>query len=207
LSSSASGKSVLVDRLPFGETPKVTPVSLDILKEHIQVSHDLDDTLIAGVGGYLLAATGEIEKRGNVSLIRQSRLHYVGDDQLGNITDESVSLGYGPIVSVTAVKYLDSAGVTQTLATTNYRVSTQLATVYFISAPDTLADGPGTIWIEYESGFGDTPASVPAEWQNLVAMVAMRRYEYRDGDGGPNIDKWERMLRRMVIAAGGEYRG
>jgi uncharacterized phiE125 gp8 family phage protein len=206
MSGIVTGQSVLIDRLPYGSVNKVAPVSTQALRDHIQLTHTLDDNIVLGVGGYLFAAAEEAEGRGVVSLIRQQRKQIIGSDVGCYIAGQGVELSYGPVISVSAVKYLDSDGVEQTLDTSAYRVSVSQNLVYFRDNPPSLADGPGTIWIEYEAGFGDNSDSVPAVWQNIVMTIAMRRYEYRGGDTGSTNAAWERMIRQMVNVAGGSYR-
>lgn len=197
-----SGDCILIDRLPFADTPKVLPVDAVLLKAHLELTHDADDDLVTGVGGYLAAATREAEQRGNVSLIRQQRKQYIGPEAFP-VIGQSFALLFGPVIEVTAVKYLDSDDAEQTYPSTSYRATGE--EIYFKANPPTLADGPNTIWVEYESGFGDTPDDVDSLWQNLVMQLAYRMYELR-GESATS-PAWERMIDRLVVIAGGSRRG
>lgn len=198
-----SGSNVLVARYAVVGSDPTSPVDPEFLKEHIQLTHDLDDTLVIGVGGYMWAAVEEIENRGSVALVRQTRKQFLGPELLPDPSGCTVSLTVGPYLSGLVVKYLDSTEATQTLSATAYRVTG--SDVYFKSAPETLAEGPGTIWIEYEAGYGTVPSAVPAIWKSLVCMVAMRLYDFR-GSAPKDSDAFERMLDRHVVAAGGNRR-
>lgn len=159
--------------------------------------------MIFDVGGYLPAATVEAERRGGVSLIRQRRRQYISASEYP-IVGNSFALSYGPVLSVTAVKYLDSLDAEQTYPAASYRYSN--GDIYFKALPPTLADGPNTIWVDYEAGYGDTPASVDPLWQNIVMLLAFNKYELRGESAGQNPDAWERMITRLIVTAGGDRR-
>lgn len=199
-----TGECVLVDRLPYGSQPKTPPVEPETLREHLMLTHSADDKLVLGVGGYMRAAADEVEKRGSVALIRQRRRQYIGIEELP-VAGKTFALIYGPYISLLAVKYLDSLDVEQTYPAASYRISN--GDIYFKDDPPTLAEGPNTIWVDYEAGYGDTPASVDAAWQNIVMQLAFRKYELRGESPGNMPDAWERMIDRLVVAAGGSRRG
>jgi uncharacterized phiE125 gp8 family phage protein len=175
-----------------------------MLRAHLQLTHTADDDLILGVGGYLEEATAETENRGNVSLIRQSRKQYIGPEAFP-VAGQSFALLNGPVVTVTAVKYLDENDAVQTYPATSYRTSGD--EIYFKENPPTLAEGANTIWIEYTAGFGDTPASIGSGWRKIVMMLAYRAYELRGESPGNTPDAWERMIDRQIVIAGGSRRG
>lgn len=206
--STVTGQYELIDRFPYDGEDPVWPVNLADIKEHIQISHNSDDGLLFfGSGGFIADATQEIETRGQVSLIEQKRrvlLDYMP-------CDESIYLNRGPVSEVTAVKYLDADGDEQTLADTYYRpiIKGRKNQIYFTEDADaiTVADGPGTVWVEYTAGFGQTPNSVPAQWRTLVAAVAYHLYERRGLVAGGGLDEaFERIIDRKVINAGGARR-
>jgi uncharacterized phiE125 gp8 family phage protein len=197
-----NGECVLVDRIPYGESPKTLPVNFTLLKAHLELTHNADDTLVTGVGGYLEAATSEAESRGNVALIRQHRRQFIEADRLKG---ESFALIYSPVIEVLSIKYLDSDDVEQDYPSESYRVSH--GQIYFKNDPPTRAEGPGTLWVEYECGYGDTPVDVDAQWQSIVMQLAYRRYELRGENPGTTPDAWERMMDRQIVIAGGSRRG
>lgn len=198
-----TGKNVLIDRFPYGGQLPAPAVSPATLKSHLQVTHNMDDGIIQDVGGYLQAATEQAEDRGSVALIRQRRIQTIGEYEMAGLVGNTIVLTRRPVLAITAVKYIDTALAEQTLAANLYRAVPLLEnSVYFIGPLPERAPGPGTIWIEYEAGFGDSHEDVPAAWQNIVMTIAMRMYDYRGGDSGPSNDSWERMIHRMVRCAG-----
>jgi len=196
-----TGDCLLVDRLPYDEDPKVLPVEPETLRDHLIVSHSADDDLIFGVGGHLPAAVREAENRGNVSLITQKRRQYIDEYP---VKCKSFALGFGPVQSILAVGYLDSSDEEQVYPGTSYRFTN--GDIYFKENPANIADGPGTIWVDYEAGYGDTPAAVDSLWQNIVMQLAFRKYELRGESPGPTPDAWERMIDRLIVIAGGSRR-
>ncbi len=199
-----SGENILLDRFPFGSSPKIQPVEPETLRDHLMLNHRADDKLIFGVSGYLPAATDEVEKRGCVALIRQRRRQYIGYEE-NPVSGKSFALINGPHLTTTAVKYLDSNEVIQDYPASSYRISN--GDIYFKANPPTLAYGPNTIWVDYEAGFGDAPSAVDGAWQHVVMVLAFRMYELRGESPGDNVDAWERMIERMVVNAGGSRRG
>jgi len=185
----------------------VQPVTLDMLKEHIQVTHSYDDSVIGDLGGYLPAAVEEVENRGNVALIEQTRRQTISFDIIDEgVCGAEIALVRGPIVSVDQVAYLDSDGAQQILAPANYRLTPD-GTIYFLENPPTLADGPRTVWIDYTAGYGQAANDVPSQWRSIIMIIACRLYDFRGGDSGSSNDSWERMIQRKVDIAGGLLRG
>lgn len=203
-----TGSCDLIDRYNYGNGAKVMPVDATTLKSHIQLTHNLDDDLVTGVGGYLPAATEDVEERANMAFIKQKRKQWIGADVLPRLSGTSVELVFGPVIGLVEVKYLDSNEAEQTMPATNYRLTGN--EIYFKGSLPTLAEGPGTVWVVYEAGYGTAPSSVPARWQSIIMQVAMRKYEYRmvaanlvnSGD-----EAYEKMLDRLIVAAGGSRRG
>lgn len=195
-----TGESVRVDRYPYGNNPKALPVDSSLLRLHLQVPQG-DDELLFGPGGKLATAVSEVEQTGNVSLIRQKRKHFIGDNLAVPPIGVSVVLGCGPILTVTAVKYLDTSDAEQTLSTALW--SFRKGEIYFKngSYPE-FAEGPNVLWIEYEAGYGDSFLVVPADWQSIVMQYAMRRYEVREGADRTTDKTWQRMMDIQIARAG-----
>ena len=202
------GESILVDRYPYDAIDPVWPVTVADLKAHIQIDHSADDLLLEfGSGGYLAAAVEIIESRGQVSLVNQRR--QIRLDEMPSA--ESVHITRGPLVSVQSITYLDTDRVSQTLATTKYRVipGGRSSCVYFEEDAwfMNLAYGPGVVMINVTCGFGEHPDQVPALWRQLVSEVACHLYERRNGFAGGGLDPaFEAVIDRKVTIAGGTKR-
>jgi uncharacterized phiE125 gp8 family phage protein len=206
MSSVVAGEYELLDRYPYGSDP-VWPVTLEDLKLHIQLDHSAEDALLAfGNGGWLASATQEIEARGQVSLIQQKRRVLL--DELPSET--TIELGRGPVTAITIVKYLDSDGAEQTLASAYYRgqFKGKARGIYFKNTSAISVDnGPGTVWIDYVAGLGTIPDAIPAQWRTLVAALACHMYERRELVAGGGIDPaFEAVIDRKCILAGAKRR-
>lgn len=185
----------------------VWPVTMQELKDHAQIRHVAEDDLLSSnFGGYLADAVEEVEARGQVSLISQRRRLVL--DRMP--CSESILAMRGPLASVEEIGYLDADGVAQTLATTYYRVDvrSKRGGVYFRDTSGiTVDDGDAVVWIDMTCGFGNTAAQVPAQWRELVAVVATHAYERRElASGGGLDDAMERVINRKVVLAGGARR-
>jgi uncharacterized phiE125 gp8 family phage protein len=203
-----TGDNILIDRLNYGSSAKVWPVDQSALSNHLQLDHHEDDSLVFDIGGYLASATADCENRANKALIRQKRIQTIGWDLLAaGLSGLQIYVSTGPVLSITAVKYLDADGVEQSMPTTNYRLLPDKENLYFYGDIPAYSEGPGAVWVEYEAGYGDTPAEVPSEWQSIVSQLAFRKYDLRGGDSGGSNDSFERMIDRMIVIAGGSRRG
>lgn len=205
--SVVAGQTELLGRYPYDGDP-IWPVSLEELKQHIQIGHDEDDALLQfETGGWLASATEEIETRGQVALIEQRRRLLL--DHLPS--DEAIFIPRGKMSELTVIKYLDADDVEQTLAASNYRVVTRgkCDAIFFkdTAASIAVADGPGVVWVDYVAGYGRDQKDVPAQWRSLVAAVACHLYERREMVAGGGIDKaFEAVIDRKCILAGARRR-
>lgn len=189
------GENILV-------TAPVNPaVDHDRLNEHLELTHSADNALIRNVGGYLPAATQTIENMACTSMITQTRRQILSKNDI--VEPRNVRLSFGPVQSVSSVKYLDLDDAEQTLASTYYRVNAEQSTIYIKSGLPAIADGPGVLWVDYVAGFGDDSGDVPSEWQNVIMMLAFHLYDNR---GGGIDHKFWRLLEYRVMAAGGSQR-
>lgn len=195
-----SGQNLLIQRYPIGQSPKTKPVNSDLVKEHILVNHTSDDNLIDIL---TWAAVEEVERRGNIALINQTRRQHIGPDI--DLSEETLALSIMPIVSLTGVYYLDSTGTQQTLTADKYRL-TQKGVRFGTNLP-TMVDGPDKLWVDYVAGFGEAAANVPSAWQHCIMFLVMRKYELRGDDAGKNSEQWEKAFTHLILTAGGELRG
>jgi uncharacterized phiE125 gp8 family phage protein len=202
------GTTRLISRHPFDGVPAniVLPVPLDGergLKKHAQVRHSLEDGPLME---YLLDAVEYVESRGRVSLIHQRIVHVLDCWPSG----QTVFVSRGPLVSVQAVKYLDADGVEQMVDSSLWRADTRSrwgGVFYSDAFSEVVADGEGVVWAEMTCGYGTSPDSVPAQWKQLIKVVATHCYERRElAAGGGFDDAFEAVLRRKFQAAGQQLR-
>lgn len=104
----------------------------------------------------------------------------------GTPAGREVKLYRAPLVSVTAVKYLDDAGAEQTFASTNYTVAsvgvaTTFGRLWLNDGCDwpSLGSFPGALRITFVAGFGTAAAGVPEEIRTALLFLAAHWYENR----------------------------
>lgn len=101
-------------------------------------------------------------------------------------------LPWAPLASVTSIVYLDSAGASQTLATTVYGVDTysEPGRIYLKNGqvwPTTL-DQPDAITIIWVAGYGAASA-VPANYKTAISKLVAYWFKYREMEG-----EWDNSL-------------
>lgn len=99
--------------------------------------------------------------------------------------DYRVSIPLPPLQSVSSITYIDTDGVTQTLATGKYTTvagGSQKAAVvpaYGESWPSTR-DMPDAVTITFVAGYGDTESDVPASIKSAILLMVGDLYDHRE---------------------------
>lgn len=102
---------------------------------------------------------------------------------LNSFPDDVIGLPFPPLQSVTAIKYVDTSGVTQTLSSSVYTVDTSGATgrvflAYQQSWPSIRGHRHG-VWIDFVCGYGDR-TDVPAKIRNWMLLTVGNLYAHRE---------------------------
>lgn len=156
------------------------PVTAAQVKAQTRVTYDDDDTLITRL---ITVARAHVEKRTGLSLAAQTI-----DAKCDDFCDLQY-LGFGPVTSITSIKYFDGDGVEQTLSTDVYelrndgivgaavlkygqywptpRYGTQItvrAVVGFATIPPDIIHAMLTLiahWYENREAYGDGSQAMP----------------------------------------------
>jgi uncharacterized phiE125 gp8 family phage protein len=157
--------------------PGAEPIATADAKAHIRVDISDDDTYI---GTLIKAARVAAEMITNRTLITTSlRLTY---DRFPC----RIKLLYGPIQSVTHIKYYDTAGVQQTLSASNYQVDTEsdpgrIVVAQTAAAWPSLQSGKiNAVEVEYVAGYGTAGANVPQDIIHAMMLMIGHWYENRE---------------------------
>lgn len=153
-------------------TGAVQPVSLELAKAQTRVDCTDEDGLI---GGYISAATEAASDRLQRALV-PTRYRLTVDS-----FPPAIELLLPPIVSVQSVKYLDEAGVQQTLDPQDYYLDK-------VSEPGYLVPAAGLAWpatqdrinaveVEYTAGYAGSELPAPIKQWILLALGDL--YEQR----------------------------
>lgn len=166
----------------FGLTQTVTPSEepITLAKAKLWCRIDSDDTSQDDeITELIKAARLRCEKVAGIALVTQTwklTLDAFPDDGL-------IRLPRPPLASVTNIKYLDTSGVEQTLATTEYRVDAD-------SKPGLIQEDSGKAWpaiydvvaavrVTYVAGYGGASA-VPEDIKQRLRAHVCYCYENRD---------------------------
>jgi uncharacterized phiE125 gp8 family phage protein len=150
------------------------PVSLDDAKDHLRVSSDDEDALIAA---YLSAARQWVEAYTGRSLCTQT-----WQIALGGFTRDLWLPRAAPLQSITHVKYYDSDNVQQTWNSSNYftpafQEPTLLQPVDTATIPSVYCR-PDAVQVEYITGY--TSEACPEELKIAVLMLTAHFHENRE---------------------------
>ena len=104
------------------------------------------------------------------------------------------------LVSVTSIKYVDTDGVTQTLAATEYKLDDKAepAAIYeaFEKTWPSTRDEVNSVTVEFVAGFGATAADVPEQFKTMIKMMFTHLYEHRE----PMKDKtWVEIPEHLTV--------
>lgn len=152
----------------------VEPVSLAEAKEHLRVTHALDDALIAAL---ITAARQVAENELGRALMTQTWQKTL--DQF----PASIELPYPPVQAIQSVTYLDDSGALTLLAPASYTLDERsepgwLVPAYGYEWPTTL-DSVNAVTITYTAGYADA-AAVPAAIKAWINLHVGHLYENRE---------------------------
>lgn len=154
--------------------PTSQPLLLEQAKEYAKIEIPHEDVTL---GDLLLAATERVEDLLNQSLITQTwalTLDSFFQEPFYDATEGVLKLPRPPLQSVSSITYLDTAGVSQTLATTQYKVDTKsrpgrISLSYVGDWPDTYEE-TGVVTITYVAGYGAAEA-VPSQAKQAIRLL------------------------------------
>lgn len=162
--------------------PAKLAVTLGELKSHARIDNDLQD---ANLYGWLVTAIREAQSETGRQLINatydETFNAWPCADDWG---DRAFRLRWAPLVSVSSVKYLDTAGVQQTLDPANYRADVVRAPGRVVFKRGTsfpsLYDDSQTITVRYVAGYGAEMHDVPEEIRQWIIVRVVTRDAFRE---------------------------
>ena len=156
---------------PKRTTNPTEPVTLAEAKLHLRVDDTAEDALIQGL---ISAARETCEDR------TETTVPVTGWKLTLDAFPDAIKLMRPPIASVEFVKYIDTAGVQQTLSPLDYVVDTASSPGYIVPAfgkawPETR-DQINAVEVEYTAGAATPPAAVKA-W---ILLAVGDMYAHRE---------------------------
>ena len=155
------------------------PVALADMKLHLRVESGVtaDDTLITTL---ISAATEWCQDFQRRKYIQQTVIEkYDGFPGTNGV----IRVPYPPLVSVTSIQYVDTAGDTQTLSTANYTVDTTMEPGRIVPAYNciwpTTRNVINAVTLTYLAGYG-AAADVPDSVKAAIKLLVGNWYENRE---------------------------
>lgn len=173
--------------------PTTDPVTLNEAKAHCRVAIPDDDGMLVT---YLMAARQHIEKETRLALMTQTwdvTFDYEWPMQkIDGCQKHRIVLPRPPVQSVTSITYVDSAGSTQTLAASQYKVA-KADTGETLIEPAYAAIWPvvrreiAAITVRFVAGYGSNQGDVPEPLRQAVLLLVAHWYENREAVNVGNI--------------------
>lgn len=156
--------------------PAAEPVTATDVKLNAYVVEDttwddfITDQLIPTARNY-------VERLANRSLITQTRRQYYD-----TLPDEFY-LRYPPVITVSAITYMDTAGDSQTLTGSLYTVDAvsypgRIYPAYQQTWPSAASD-TNSCYVTYTAGYGATGASVPIIYRRAIILLCTHWFNNR----------------------------
>lgn len=162
--------------------PSGLVVSVADAKSHMSVDYSTDDTLIQA---YIEAAVEYLETILGRDFIERTRVWKIND-----LRGDVILLPRSPVQSITSITYVDSAGVTQTEATSVYGLDgDRIPSLVFLKDGQSWSSVRGErndVTITFVTGYASTGASpptmddIPDAIKHAIKLMVGDMYENRE---------------------------
>lgn len=155
--------------------PLVEPIGIDEVKAHSRITIDDDDLLIQS---RILGVRKMVEDLYHLALITQTWTMYL------DYLPHEIEIYKRPIQKINSIKYLDAAGVYQTIAADQYtgdfnRRPPRIIPAINASWPQ-VDCRPSAVAVEFDAGYGSTANAVPQNVIMYLLMTLGNFYEHRE---------------------------
>jgi len=154
--------------------PTLEPVTLTEARDHLRVDHTDED---AQISEWITAA-----RQAAGQYMRHPMMLHTRELQLDCFPNSDVLPVSIALINVVSVNYLDTTGINQLLATSEYDIVTESNPGFILPSyekvwPDVRVR-PGAVKIRYTSGY-QTRADVPGPVRAAILLMITDLYEYR----------------------------
>lgn len=157
--------------------PSVEPVTLAEAKLNARIDGTEFDSLIPGL---IASARETCEQQLSRALLEQT-----WELALDAFPDDAIQLNRPRVMSIVSVKYIDTAGVEQTLSSSLYTLDADTLPGYVLPAygtewPSTRDGTANAVRVRFTCGYGTTASSVPESvkrWIKVHVALALRQPE------------------------------
>ena len=164
--------------------PDKRALTTEDAKDHLRVTLDDDDRLI---DSYVEAATELVENFTRRKLISQTWKMHIRDGF--DMDDENrLIIPFAPLSSVVDVVYLDSAGDSQTWATTEYDVVRPIGPqamagwieLAHLKSLPSVRGAWNSVTVQFVAGYGDNRGDVPEAINSAIRLITGTMYGNRE---------------------------
>lgn len=158
--------------------PTVEPLDAATLKLWCRIDGTDEDTLLTSL--FIPAARQACENATGRALLSQTWEVVLDAWPAG----EAIELMRAPVLAITSVKYIDTAGVEQTLSGAAYALDKDSEPGWLLPAFDTTwpeaRDTANAIRVRYTAGYGTAATDVPQALRMWIALHAAAAYQSRE---------------------------
>lgn len=153
---------------------QLEPVTLAEAKGHLRVTSSDEDGLIDAL---IVAARSWAENFTGRALLPQVWDYFL------NCFEDPIEIPRPPLISVASIKYVDTDGVLQTLATTEYSVDTAadrgLIRLAYGKTWPSIRSQANAVTVRFTAGYADA-ATMPAPIRSACLLIIGELYERRE---------------------------
>lgn len=155
--------------------PTTTIISLQEAKDHLRVTSEDEDAVI---NDCIKSATNFVEQYTAQYLLPRTFVAYFDESEI--VTYKTINIWRYPITAITSVKYIDTNGTEQTLATSYYTsdITDSPARVIFTNVPTVKSEIFNAYRIYFSAGFTSRD-SIDPELVGWVKILTAFFYETR----------------------------
>ncbi len=159
-------------------------ISVADVKDQSRILHDVEDVQVRKLVGRATRACENITKRAFITQTWTLTLDGFGDKTY--VQCGMIYVPRPPLLSVSAIAYLDSGGDSQTWDSSYYRVDTtsepgRIEPAYGQTFPSTRGV-LGDVTITHTAGYGASSTPVPDDLQHAIVVLAAYFFEHREGE-------------------------
>lgn len=190
-----------VATLSLSTGPTAEPVTVDEVIRNARALDDAETRMLLKTR-ILPAARRYVERETHRALINQTWVQY--HDAFPDV----FYLEWSPVSSVTSIQYIDTAGSTQTLSSSNYQTDlvskpARICEARNVTWPSTDDQSMNAVIVTYVAGFGAAAASVPIGYRHAIEILAGHWYWNPDAFACQAIDgNMEKAMHAMLANEG-----
>ena len=169
----------LQNRLVLVTPPAAEPLTLVEVKSHLRIEHSDDDSLIQRL---IDVAVRFVDVQGSLgkAMITQTWAEWFAPNP------STITLGVGPVQSVSAIRYYDADNALQVATLSNFLVmgtpSQTIVKPKIGFTWPTVFVRDDAIKIEYVVGYGNAANDVPQTVRHALMMLVAHYYENRENE-------------------------